>query len=631
MPETIKALSFSLFDLERAIAQHDYTKFETYLIDFFKFIEHRNNIETSFHTNSDGKTVMSHKGLIPFTTQMTYKEKLDLYSRLASVITTYLSDSKYIPANEFLIHFIIYKTHITNIFYLSCYGNMDHILFNRNLLDESLSLNLKTEQDIKLLYACLSLSSKIKFDPEQLIKAIPYWGTCWYLGLLYGHHHSYNQQIEDNLNKIIDAHSLIETMEFDATSVELSFAPWMLCSYLDREDRHEIKKSINIAIEAWVKKKIPIGITKRVSRYTEQTTKIKKIAILSEHYTSKHAMYRCYHPELSLLKNRYHVTLVTANNRYDEISAQDFHEIIEIPGSVEEIASTAAKIAKFEPDLIIFPSLGMAKWTIPLSNMRLAKYQMMCYGHPASAFSKYIDFSYCSEPRPDWNFQQFCMEKIIPIYQGKDFIWEPHSDYKEIDIQKPNDGIVRIAINSSLPKITPRFIQMCKVLLEHSSVPIEFNFFLITHDAAFEKSAIERLYGAIKVHPPTNYMDYMNNLATCDLAIGTFPFGGSNTNTDLALLGIPKVVYSEGCGIASYADQTALEKLNPPEILTPQSEGELLANLIYLIHDSALRNELSKKIIESNPYNLFYAQKTNADAKANCKLVSAINWVEENG
>ena len=629
MTKTIKALSFSLFDLERAIAQHDYTKLENNFMDFFEFVENGYNIESSIHKNSDGKLTYSHQGLIPFTDQMHYNEKLDLYSRLASVITSYLSDSKYTPPNDVLVRFVIYKTRITNIFYLSCYGNMDHILFNQNLLDESLSLNLKTEQDIKLFYACLSLNSKIQFDPEQLVNAIPYWGMYWYLGLLYGNRHSYNQQIEDNFNKVVDAHSLIETMEFDATSVELSFAPWMLCSYLDREDRHEIKKSINIAIEAWVKKKIPIGITKRVSRYTEQTTKIKKIAILSEHYTSKHAMYRCYHPELSLLKNRYHVTLVTANNRYDAISAQDFHEIIEVPDTVEEISSTAAKIAKLEPDLIIFPSLGMAKWTIPFANMRLAKYQMMCYGHPASAFSEYIDFSYNSDLRKEWDFQKFCMEKIIPVYRTTDFTWSPHPDYKPLPDKKPHDDIVRIAINSSLPKITSRFINLCQILQAHSTVKIEFNFFLISIDTGFEKSLLSKLGHNIKVYPPTDYMTYMGNLARCNLAIGTFPFGGSNTNIDLALLGIPKAIYGEKCGLASYADEGALARLDLPSILISQSESELLANLIYLIHNKPLLEEISNNIKESNPYDLFYNQKNTNKLDDNCKFLSSIRWIEE--
>lgn len=630
MSNEIKPLPFSLFDIERTIAQRDYSKFEENIIELLSYIDNRYEIDSTIKTDEDGKTVCSHQGLVPFTNQLPFNEKVDLYSRLAAAITTYLSDSKYVPKDEVLVRFVIYKTHIANIFYLSCYGNTDHILFNRGLLDTNLSLNLKTDQDIKFLYACLSLNSHIKFNVELLVNAIPLWGMYWYLGLLYGQQHSFNNLIESNLNTIVDSHPLIRNMVFDATAVELSVAPWMLCSYHDRDNRHEIKKSINVAIQKWINgKQLPPGALKKVSRYIDKTTNIKKIVVLSEQYTSIHAMYRCYHPELKILKENYHVTLISAPQNYDELSKKDFHEVIDVEDNVDSITTVVSKIANLEPDLIFFPSLGMAKWTIPCANMRLAKYQIMCYGHPASAFSQYIDYSYCSEPRPEWNFQQFCMEKIVPVYQGRDFIWEPHPDYKEGIDQKPHDGIVRIAVNSSLPKISLRFINLCKLLLAHSSTPLEFNFFLTSHNTPFEKSVFARLGSAVKVYPAADYLTYMKNLSRCDLAIGTFPFGGSNTNTDVALLGIPKIFYSEECGIASYSDQTALEKLDLPEILTPKSEAELLANLIYLIHNEPLRKELSTNIKNAKPYDLFYPQKSNASAESSCRLVNVIQWIEQ--
>ena len=632
MPNDKANLSFDLFKLERTIAQRKLKVFEEQLIELIIFIDNKHKLESQLSTMENGDVVYTHKGLYPLHNLMPLEEKQNIYSRLAATISSYLSDSHFSHRDDVLTHLIIFKSYISDIFYLSCYENMDHILFNRGLLNENLQLNLQTELDIKFLYSCLTLNTHINFDTKLLVEALPKFGQYWYLGMLYGHQHSYNNRIEQNFNAIFDAHSLIQTMQFDTTAIELSLAPWMLCSYLDRNDRHEMKASINKAMENWVNTKhIGPGTKKKIERYITKTKTIKKIVVLSEQYKSTHAMYRCYHPELKNLKEHFHVTCLADPERYDELSSKDFDQIINISDTTQDLSNIISQIVKVEPDLILFPSLGMAKWTIPLANLRLAKHQIMCYGHPASAFSEYIDFSYCSEPRPDQNFQQFCMEKIVPIYRGREFTWEPHPEYVALDIQKPNDGVVRIAINSSLPKITPRFIHMCQLLIEHSSVPIEFNFFLLSHDLAFEKSVIARLNGAIKVHPPTNYMAYMKTLSTCDLAIGTFPFGGSNTNTDLALLGIPKVFYSEACGLASFSDQIVLEKLNPPDILTPKSEGELISNLIYLIHDNVMRNELSNTIKNSNPYDLFYKQKTNKNAKTNSELVSAIHWIEDNG
>jgi len=619
MSQNNKALTFSLFDIERAISQNAYTTFEKYIIDFFEFVEHRNNIESTLHTDINGKTVCSHKGLVPFNNQITLKEKEDLYSRLAATITAYLSNSNYTPPNDFLIRFVLYKTHITNIFYLSCYGNMDHILFNKNLLDETTSLTLKTEQDIKLLYVCHSLNSRIQFDPEQLLNAIPNWGMYWYLGLLYGYHHSYNQQFEDNLNIIVDAHSLIQTMVFDATSVELSCSPWMLCSYLDRSDRHEIKKSINIAIENWVGKQVRPGVKKRISNYINNTKSIKRIVVLSEKYRSNHAMYRSYHKSIMELREQHHVTLVSAKNEYDDLSSKDFDQIIHIKDTAENIAEIVNEIIKLEPDLILYPSIGMAKWSIPLCNLRLAKYQIMSYGHPASAFSKYIDFGVTSGFPEGPDYQSFLREELFITSADTNMTRVPQ--YKSVEKKINGDGIVRVAINSSIPKITQRFLNLCVLLKQHSTLPIEFHFFLIQVNTAFEKSLNDRLGSQAIIHQPKPYTEYMETLSHCDLAIGTFPFGGANTNIDLALLGIPKIFYTEGSDLASYADICINQKLNPPHILHASSETDFLTNAIYLIHDSVERTRISEEIKSKDLNDLFFNQK---DDKQNHMFIDAI-------
>src|SRR5690606_39240837 len=120
------------------------------------------------------------------------------------------------------------------------------------------------------------------------------------------------------------------------------------------------------------------------------------------------------------------------------------------------------------------------------------------------------------------------MEKLVPIFQSESN-YEPHPDFSPEAIQRKrlNDGIVRIAINSSLAKISSRIINLCRLLVEHSSVPLEFHFFMVHNrswkNLAFEKSLKKRIGPNIVVHDPQPYLKYMDNLAVCDLAIGTFP------------------------------------------------------------------------------------------------------------
>lgn len=605
MSNEIKQLNFTLFDLERTIAQRDYNEFENLFATLLTFIDNRSDIESTLHIDENGKTTCSHIGLSPFSNQLSYNQKVDLYSRLAATITAYLSDTTYTPRDDFLIRLVVYKNHIMNIFYLSCYSNTDHILFNRGLSDKNNALQLKTDQDIKFLYACLSLNSNIEFDVDLLVNAIPLWGMYWYFGLLYGQHHPYNSQIEKNLNKVIDAHTLIQTMVFDDTTVELSASPWMLCSYFDRSDRHEIKKSINVAIEKWIKgKQLAPGLTKKISRTIENTTEVKKVVVLSEKYTTKHAMYRSYHAAITELKNHFDVTFVSSESDYDDVSKQDFINIVHVQDAASSLESNIKVITDLKPDLILYPSLGMAKWTLPLCNMKLAKYQVMSYGHPASAFSNYIDYGITSGFPEGPDYQNFLQEKLI--ITSSDIKMTKAPKYNALERRSKSDNVVRIAVNSSVQKITTRFINLCILLQQHSTVPLEFHFFLIQQNTAFKKSIIERLGLSTVIHQPKPYMEYMETLAQCDLAIGTFPFGGANTNIDLALLGIPKIFFTEGSNLASYTDICINQKLSPPAILHASSEAQLLSNAIYLIHDHVERGRLSDEIKAKDIENLFF-------------------------
>lgn len=623
---------FSLFGLEKLLSEDKFKKLEKELIKILEHIEKHRTLESTSALNEDKTSTIVYGSLRPFSSSQTFSEKLNCYSRLATIYTHILSASKHKPSDSFLGNCIVHKTVLSEIFYLSCYSNMDHILFNKGLMDEAYKLNLKTEHDIKLLYACITLNSKISYDVVQLITAIPTWGLYWYMGLIYGYQHPLNEHIEQSYNKLFDQHEIIKTIPFDDTAIGMAPVPWMQCSYLDRPDRHGLKVSLNSAIEQWLGSQLKGQ--KFDTSYINTQGDIKRVVVLSEHYTSGHAMYRCYHTEIKALKQQCHVTLITEKHTYDDNSAQDFDEVVVIDGDIKQIISTIMIVASLEPDLVYYPSLGMAKWTVLLANMRLARHQVMSYGHPASALSRHIDYAFLSSvPKNNSvDFQQYCLEKIVPVELDNDWKWQPHKDLNKVnfDQPKPNDGVVRIAVNSSLPKITARFIQLCALVTAHSSIPVQFHFFMITKTDAFEKSLAERIGSNVIVHPPADYPTYMANLAKCDLAIGTFPFGGSNTNVDLTLLNIPKIFYSELSDMASYSDQTALEKLELPKVLRPENESELVANVIYLIHDHTMRNQISKEISQANPQQLFFKEDDSESNKQSTRFLDAINWIDKN-
>ena len=107
MPNNKARLSFKLFDLERNIAQRNFSDFEQQLISLFNFLDTQNSLEAKLITLENGELAYSHIGLLPLNNKMSLEEKQNIYSRLACIISTYLSDTQHIPSDEVLIHFII--------------------------------------------------------------------------------------------------------------------------------------------------------------------------------------------------------------------------------------------------------------------------------------------------------------------------------------------------------------------------------------------------------------------------------------------------------------------------------------------------------------------------------------------
>lgn len=624
-------LPFTIPELERAASQRDFgTVFDKlrelllYMNKGLPVIQKRTRLE-------DGRIQIVKGGLAPLHSLMPYEEKLDWVNRLATVITAYLSDREYKHSNPELTFLVLFKTNLSELFYISSYGSMDHILFNRGLLNENFHLQLQTAEDINMLLVCLTLQSRIKVDYEMLMD-ISDLGYLAYLALFYDFEHPFGHKALENFHEAIACKSrlLAKVNASDDHHIELMLNPWMGCSYWDIEDRHHLKFAFNQVIQQWLEHKLPPGLKKRMAANAARKGPVKRIVVASEKYISAHAVYRCYHPRIEALRDHFELILVTTATDYDKTSAQDFDQVIEVADAAHAIADTVKEVAKLEPDMIFFPSLGMAKWTILLANLRIARYQVMAYGHPASAFSHHIDYGMCDQLTNTSDYQSFFVERLIPVLNNP-ISFTPHPNYHaELKRTPVKDGVVRIAINSSLAKISPRILNLCQILLAHSSVPLEFHFFLVHNrswkNLAFEKWVKQKLGIHAVVHSPAPYEQYMTNLGKCDLGLGTFPFGGSNTNVDLLLLGIPKIIYLEGSDLASFTDYYIMKCFELPDILICRSEAELLASAIYLIHNEPERERISQSILEQNPAKRLFST---AIPEEKDRLSAPIRWVAE--
>lgn len=69
-------------------------------------------------------------------------KKCEWYQRIAAAITVYMSDPDHTHTREELAYLNLLKPTLQDIFYLSSYGSMDHILWHRGIVDENGQVNL---------------------------------------------------------------------------------------------------------------------------------------------------------------------------------------------------------------------------------------------------------------------------------------------------------------------------------------------------------------------------------------------------------------------------------------------------------------------------------------------------------
>ncbi len=374
---------------------------------------------------------------------------------------------------------------------------------------------------------------------------------------------------------------------------------WMLCSYATNPDRHRLKSSLNRLIADWIKN---TGYRQPALPRPRPRAARPTILVGAEILRSDHAMFRCYATYFMELKRGFRLVVAARPNLIDPPASELFDQVIE----ARTLREVVGAIGELRPDLIFYPSLGMDDWTVVCANLRLAPIQMASLGHPATTHSPQIDYLVMGTAL--FGGEQHFSEKILLLRSaGNHYL--PHPKTPDIVPQfreRPNP--LRIAVVSKVMKLNATFLALCRRLAERARRPVQFVFF--PGEAGFShlytRHEILRWLPDAEVHPTAAYGDYMRNLATCDVRLATFPFGGANSNVDGFLLGIPAVVYRAG-EPHSLTDWRLARLMAQPEWLTAEDEPAYERAALRLIDDDAARIEVARAILAANPREAIFA------------------------
>ena len=242
----------------------------------------------------------------------------------------------------------------------------------------------------------------------------------------------YRKKIEKGLEEIISS-----DIKLDYDNDQVISPPLFELTYTDK-DNLELNKKIVKAL-----KKIYQPLNHKISINQKLKDKIK-IGFISEFFTD-HTIGKLFKNLIFSLDLKFFDIVVYHSNKTKKGKILEEFQNENKKGFKNEILPSKLTdkikiIEKEKFNLIFYPDIGMSIEFYFLSLIRLAKYQIMSWGHPETTGSESIDFFLCSKNLISENSEKFYSEKFLimdklPMIYNKPII-EKKLDDK--DISKKN-------------------------------------------------------------------------------------------------------------------------------------------------------------------------------------------------
>lgn len=544
---------------------------------------------------------------------------LAMLTRVASAITCLLCDPKFEFSIDGYDKLISEHATLHAIFTTSAFGNADHILSKFGKIVNASTGERKYESmgaAAKMLVS-YSLDSNNDLDFESVFKAAPRLALSASLGML-ASIVVLSTRAHQRRERLLTLGHLFEGLDINDHMLPAISDAYMYSSYALSPDKHGIKVSLNRLLKKHVEPGVPLPTFSATRRIVDRPTML----IPMEWFTSAHAMYRCYSPTIIRLREKFRLIAIARATEIDEKAKELFDETIELKEFGVSLAAVTAMINKVKPDIIYYPSIGMAAWWVALSSVRLAPIQMMTFGHPATSRSDVIDYALIGEEFP--GEPQTFSETVFLTASTPAFQMRHDADFPPAVVRE-NPAVLRVTVPSMACKINAPFLASCKAISERASRPVEFHFFPAMRGLSFlcAKKEIQKWLPTATVYPADHYNTYLVNLARCDIRLGTYPFGGTNSNIDTLSLGQPMVTIS-GAEVHSQVDAGMMRSVGLPEWLITHSPAEFESAALRLIDNDAERVAISRMLLAKNIQEIFTDRSDNEFTKDFLRCVDLI-------
>ena len=304
-------------------------------------------------------------------------------------------------------------------------------------------------------------------------------------------------------------------------------------SYLNAPQRYDTKKRLveQARLVLQLHGKLPTSATPPVNRLRP------RMLVIGEGLRDGNALFRFFAEPLRDMRRYFEVLLMCDQSVSVATIAELGDGAIRFATGPDPINLWTQQIREVAPDIIFYPGIGQTLPTFVLSLMRLAPTQVGSIGCPSSSYSPEIDGTLLFEqlvpppglPNPI-RYQEHHMRATMEI---------PVTPARRANNQAP----VRIGVNAMAVKLNDAFMSTVERIIENSPRPAQLVFMPNVAGIEFQilTHALTTRFANAEVLPSVGHADYLAALASCDLVLQSFPYGGANTTRDALELDIPVI------------------------------------------------------------------------------------------
>jgi protein O-GlcNAc transferase len=272
-------------------------------------------------------------------------------------------------------------------------------------------------------------------------------------------------------------------------------------------------------------------------------------------------------------------------------------------GNPLEIASA---ILEWQPDILIYPEIGMHSTNYMLANMRLAPVQCAAWGHPVTTGSDLVDYYFtCSQmeppgsrahyaenllylpglgtkyslPRPaveNLSREAFSLpsDRHLFVCPQSLFKIHPDNDRLYLEILAADDKAVIVFFQSEFGQVTQSFADRITRAMVNQGMPGR---------------------NQIKFLPRLSTAAFRSVLALADAVLDTVHWSGGNTSLDALSAGAP-IVTLPGNFMRGRQSKAMLEILGVPELIAADSKDYIVIAL-RLAADAQHKDAIRQRIL----------------------------------